>query len=231
MRAEARDDLAFDGLVHDLNNVFQTIIDAAELLTSEPGGSSLGAIILRSVDQGRRIVSSMAETGPGPGIIEFELLSENAVAFTNDFMGSLKRPPIQFTRDFEPGLRLDAKAQGLERVLVNLFINAAQAGASADLPDCCVRITARAVDGKVQIAVADNGPGVPPEIASVIFTPRFSTDPAHHSGLGLHIVRSSVEAAGGTVTLSNGAEGGAVFTILLPAARTESGMRRAAAAV
>lgn len=209
-------DLALDGLVHDLNNVFQTISDAAELVGSDPKWTSVAAIIERSVGQGRRIVNTIVEAGNEA--IELAPIVDGAIAFTQDFVAAMKRPPVTFLCELTAGLRLQARASAMERVLVNLFINASQA---ATQPGCEIRLRAAEQDRRVEIVISDNGPGIPEEHLPSVFSPRFSTRPSH-AGLGLHIVRTIVEEAGGTVTASSGSTGGAKFAISLPAARQDA---------
>jgi len=87
-------------------------------------------------------------------------------------------------------------------VLVNLFLNSAQAGAKN------IRIEAH----QGEIIVSDDGPGIAPELLPTIFEPRVSTK-SIISGLGLYVVQSIVEQNGGSVTAANSAGGGAVFTM------------------
>jgi signal transduction histidine kinase len=63
--------------------------------------------------------------------------------------------------------------------------------------------------------VADNGPGVPPEVMDRIFSPFFTTKP-QGSGLGLAIVRKIVDAHDGRIDVSERAGGGTVFRVTLP---------------
>jgi signal transduction histidine kinase len=228
MQVSRQSDLTLDGLVHDLNNVFQTIIDAAELVGSDPNWNSVSAIVLRSVEQGRRIVSSIVDTDHRT--IDFERLLEKSIAFTQDVAAAMKRPKVHFIRDIAPGLRFALNGASLERVLVNLFINSAQAAAEAGHGGCKITISARESGGEIRIRIADDGPGIAPQILPAIFAPRFSTQ-SSRSGLGLHIVRTLVTAAGGTVSAANGEGGGAVFSISFPtmACSAEPLMRTAAA--
>ena len=64
--------------------------------------------------------------------------------------------------------------------------------------------------------VSDNGPGVPAEIRERIFEPFFTTR-ARGNGIGLSIVKSVVEAHGGSVSTGRLRAGGATFVIDLPA--------------
>jgi C4-dicarboxylate-specific signal transduction histidine kinase len=67
------------------------------------------------------------------------------------------------------------------------------------------------------IEVADNGPGVPPELLESLFDPFFTTkDPGEGTGLGLAISARLAEGLGGTLTVANRSEGGAAFTLKLP---------------
>ena len=79
--------------------------------------------------------------------------------------------------------------------------------------------TARAV---VVLEVQDNGPGIAPEHLDTVFDPFFTTkEPGKGTGLGLSICARLIEGMGGRIQASNAPEGGAAFTIRLPAA-TES---------
>jgi C4-dicarboxylate-specific signal transduction histidine kinase len=71
--------------------------------------------------------------------------------------------------------------------------------------------------GHALLEVLDRGPGLPPEIATRLFEPFFTTR-AEGLGLGLNICRSIVESMGGELLASNREGGGAVFLIRLPEA-------------
>ena len=71
----------------------------------------------------------------------------------------------------------------------------------------------------VEIVVADNGPGFPPELVSQVFEPFVTTkEPGKGTGLGLAVCARIVEVMNGTIQAENAADGGAVFRIVLPAA-------------
>ena len=72
-------------------------------------------------------------------------------------------------------------------------------------------------DDGVEIAVQDQGPGIPGEITDRIFDPFFTTKPeGEGTGLGLSISIGIVEQHGGRLTLENGPGGGALARLLLP---------------
>lgn len=77
-------------------------------------------------------------------------------------------------------------------------------------------------EGTAVFAVKDNGAGLPEESLLELFDKfyRVPHTAAGGTGLGLSIVKGFAEAHGGTVRAENGASGGALFTILLPAEAT-----------
>src|ERR1700691_3040210 len=97
-------DLALPGLLHDLNNIFQTLVDAADLLSEHPRWAPLSAAILRSVERGRRVSLSL-QAGHHPGV-PFETILENAIAFVEDSRLAGRGPAIQFSCDVEAGIAL-----------------------------------------------------------------------------------------------------------------------------
>ena len=193
-------DLTLEGLVHDLNNVFQTIGESAELLADDPKWQKLAHTLQRSVNRGQRIVHSILDTNRST--TDLAPVLENAIQFCRDYLECANGPKIEFVHEIDKEFRLSGDAAQWERVLVNLFLNSAQAGAKN------IRIRAQGVE----IVVSDDGPGISPELLPRIFHPRVSTK-SIISGLGLYVVQSIVEQNGGSVSAANGASGGAVFTM------------------
>jgi signal transduction histidine kinase len=114
----------------------------------------------------------------------------------------------------EEGLCVRADEDGLQRVLINLVVNAAEASP----PGRTVWVSVDgAADGQVEIRVLDEGPGVREEIRDRIFDPFFTTK-QQGTGLGLTIAHRLIEAYGGRLTVGDRAEGGAEFVVGLPRA-------------
>jgi two-component system, LuxR family, sensor kinase FixL len=105
----------------------------------------------------------------------------------------------------------------VETVLHNLIANAIDAWPTA-VDGRREIVVSAAIDGPqfVRVSVADNGPGVPDEIAAQLFRP-FATSKPHGMGLGLAISRSIVEARGGRLWLQP-IERGSMFCFTLPTA-------------
>jgi signal transduction histidine kinase len=205
-------DLTLQGLVHDLNNIFETISDAAELLAADERWSELAQTLLRSVDRGRRIVGVYADQSRAGA--ELGELVDRAETFLRDFLRHLAGARIKVHRRIGREHRLPGNAADWERVFMNLLLNAAQAVKDRDSGE--IEIHSRVEGDHLVVEVLDNGPGIDEAILPKIFTARFSTR-SRHAGLGLHIVRTLVEANGATVTAANRAStSGAVFTIRAP---------------
>jgi len=104
----------------------------------------------------------------------------------------------------------------LHRLLLNLLTNAIQA-----LPEGGdIALVAIVHDDEVEISVADNGPGVDPEVRAVLFEP-FRTSKARGAGLGLALCKKIVDGCGGTIEVGDAPEGGALFSVKLPAVLPE----------
>jgi signal transduction histidine kinase len=203
-------DLTVECLVHDLNNVFQTLVEAADLLSTDPKWVALAGTIFRSVERGKGITDSLSHTEPE--LVDLNAAIEKSAQFAEDFIATALAGRVKLSRDLLPGVRVQGTPSVWERVFVNLFLNAAQAMPKGG----AVQIHTKVDGGHVQIVVTDDGPGIPAAILSEIFKPRFSTS-ARRSGLGLHIVATIVNRHHGTVQAANREDSsGAVFTISLP---------------
>ena len=212
-----KEDLALPGLIHDLNNIFQTLIDSADLLSEDKKWVALSAAILRSVERGRRITASLqaghsADAG-------FDHILDDAIAFVEDSLLAGRRPRILFVRDVEPGLEL-AGHWAWERVLINLFLNAMRAMPQGGT----IHVEARRRGEQIHVAVRDTGSGIAPEILGRIFEPYVTTKHTNSAkpagGLGLHVVRTIVHHDGGTVRAANRTDSpGAEILISVPSPR------------
>ena len=202
-------DLTLPCLVHDLNNVFQTLVEAADLLSGDPRWAPVSAVILRSIERGKGITDSMQQVEQRPA--PFETILTNAIAFAEDSLIGGRRPEIRFVCHVEPGIEL-RRTWAWERVMINLFSNAMRA-----MPDGgTIYVTARTRDGRAEIVVRDEGDGIAPEVLADLFRPHVSTKV--RGGLGLHIVETIVKQDDGEVRAVNCPDGrGAEFIITLPA--------------
>ncbi len=100
----------------------------------------------------------------------------------------------------------------LRRAFSNLFRNAAEAMGGRGTIDVKVAGEGRGV----VVTVADHGPGIPANLRGRIFEP-YMTTKADGTGLGLALVRQTVDAHSGTIAASDTPGGGATFTLVFPA--------------
>lgn len=104
-----------------------------------------------------------------------------------------------------------ADAELLKIVLINLFVNSAQAMKGQGT----ITVSVSEADGACTVVVSDTGPGIPAEVRDRIFTP-FVTTKARGTGLGLSTVKRIVEAHHGQVQVESPAGGGTRTTLRLP---------------
>jgi signal transduction histidine kinase len=102
----------------------------------------------------------------------------------------------------------------IERVLLNLLLNAYEATESSAHPT--VRLTVDATDKRFDIRVADNGTGVPEEIRTTLFQPFVSFGKVNGTGIGLAIVNKIVSDHGAEVTVESTGPNGTVILIRMP---------------
>ncbi|HST62855.1 MAG TPA: HAMP domain-containing sensor histidine kinase [Longimicrobium sp.] len=102
----------------------------------------------------------------------------------------------------------------LSRAFANLLLNAGEVVAAAG--GGSVRVELREAGAEVEVRVLDDGPGIRPEHVERVWEPDFTTK-ARGTGLGLALVRQTVQAHGGRVWARNRPEGGAEFGVALPA--------------
>jgi len=102
----------------------------------------------------------------------------------------------------------------LQQVFVNLLMNAADAMTATPQGRRDITINTEVRGNEVEVSVRDTGPGLPKDLAGKLFTPFVTTKPSG-LGIGLVIVRTIVDAHGGSIDAHNHPEGGAVFIVTL----------------
>ncbi|MGC1523355.1 MAG: ATP-binding protein, partial [Steroidobacteraceae bacterium] len=212
------------GLAHQI----RTPLAAALLYASQmtlPGrdAEALGRCAERTVGslkQLDKLVNDMLAFSHGGAAREAVSVSALLEQVAQWLRPALRRGIRLTIRTEAPHLMVRANAPSLVSAVLNLATNALQA-ATADLD--LELLARRTADGRAQIVVSDNGPGVPAHIRARIFEPFFTTR-ARGNGIGLAIVKSVVEAHKGSVSLAQSADAapatGATFIIDLPEERT-----------
>ncbi len=149
-----------------------------------------------------------------PEPIEVEQLVDHALRLVGREI--LQRGMIE--RDYAPDVpKLLIPRNRVTQVLVNVLVNAAHAIREVDRPVHHVKITVRADEDFLAIAISDTGPGIPPESLSRIFDPFFTTKRQElGTGLGLAISRSILRRLGGDLLVESVYGDGATFVCFLP---------------
>jgi two-component system C4-dicarboxylate transport sensor histidine kinase DctB len=207
------------GVAHEINQPVAAIRafaeNAAKFLDRGDGGqarSNLGTIIDLTARIGA-ITSELrafARRGtPAMGAVELTPVIDGALLLIGD---RLRASGAALERSGEvAGLCVVADRVRLEQVLINLLQNALDA--LDGRPEPGIRIGVRPGE-TVSIEIADNGPGVAPELADQLFTP-FVTGREDGLGLGLGIARDIAREFGGSLDVVRSPLGGAAFRITL----------------
>ena len=140
--------------------------------------------------------------GP-PAPVDFtELLSE--------LVRTSVPPTMKTSMNLDPATPvLPGHYDPLRRAFSNVLRNAVEACGEQGALDIAV---APDGDGGVRIEISDHGPGVPKDVADRIFDPYF-TGKAGGTGLGLALVKQTIEMHGGTIAVEDTPGGGATFVI------------------
>ncbi|UYN96542.1 MAG: PAS domain S-box protein [Enhydrobacter sp.] len=172
------------------------------------------------VERANRIIEDLrlyARGTSGEGMVVFDVATSIRAA-VDLTAGRLRRVNTRVGLELPPGLaRVRGHPARLEQVLVNLINNACDAGGHALF--LSAGLETRDDRRFVRIVLTDDGPGIPDQVLPRLFTSFVTTKTSGKgTGLGLRICRRLVEEMGGTIAGANRPEGGAAFTVLLPAA-------------
>jgi signal transduction histidine kinase len=226
------------GVAHELNNPLSNISTSTQLLVEELTSADPDLVrawlgdIEEQTERARRIVSSLlAFSRDSP--FTFQATSVRDVIEKSVILLSAQIPgecTIQI--DVAPGSTIEADAQKLQQVFVNLLGNAIDAGARRVHVQAPAELDAAAVeryiwtrspssikrgDEALCISVSDDGPGVAEELLPKLFDPFFTTkEVGHGSGLGLYVVVEIVHQHEGCVGVASVPGGGTSFLIRLP---------------
>ncbi len=209
-------------IAHEIKNPLTPIQMAIETLQrahkkSAPQFDALfgesAQTILDEVGRLKRIVhefSSFARM-PAPTLASVDV-SEVVDAALALYKGGPMALDLALPRDLPRAL---ADKEQLTQVVINLVENARDAAG----PSGRIRVITRAdlERGRVELEVADDGPGLSEEARAKIFTPYFTTKP-RGTGLGLAIVHRIVTDHGGEIRIGGSPGAGATFTVALPRA-------------
>jgi two-component system, LuxR family, sensor kinase FixL len=219
------------GIAHEINQPLSAIATYAQaakriLGQERPDVAVLSDVCLKIDDQARRAgqVIENLRRFIRKQEIETQSLDVNSVihAVLNLIQADARAAgiPVKITAAKDlPSVRADATQ--LQQVLLNLTRNSVDAMRDGRHKEKGIAIlTGRAGPDRVRITVTDHGDGVSPQLGDNIFHP-FVTTKADGLGVGLAISRTIVQSYDGTLEYRDNPEGGAVFSIDLPAERED----------
>lgn len=224
------------GVAHEVNNLLTPVLAYAQLAESRPDDRVLVnkaiAQTVSGIESAARILEAMLSFSSLPDEEARADIDATLNATLDLLARDLTKDMITLARQIDPGTCVALQPLALQQILANLLLNARRA-----LRGCGGEIAISAAptdDGMISIRVADNGPGIPPEIADSLFEP-FVSVPVEEgepeagrshdrrgSGLGLAVCRRIIESAGGRITAESAPGRGAAFTIRLRAAEPAS---------
>jgi two-component system sensor histidine kinase HydH len=210
------------GLAHELRNPLGTIKASAEMLARTVNSENevaqeVAGFIATEVDRTNSLITRFLDFAR-PLRMQMEPTDLTETLDRAVAAAAREVPEVTIYKNYSPEIPPFAfDAQLLERVFLNLIVNAAQASE----PGGTVTVKTRSAGGSVEIAVIDRGAGINPENLNAIFNPFFTTKP-QGVGLGLAIVSKIVDQHGGKITVESEPGKGSVFRVVLPMARTAS---------
>jgi two-component system sensor kinase FixL len=202
-------------MAHEVRNPLAAVRGAIQVIGSRLPENSREAPVVKEIiariDALNGLLNDLLLFARTPQPSTAPLSLRGLITATTDL---LSRDPafaaLQFQIEGDPP-PIDGDVELLKIVFQNLLINAGQAmqGRGA------IRISLGARNGVAQVAIADSGPGMAPEVRQKLFQPFFTTK-ARGTGLGLATSRRLIELHHGTIAVECPPSGGTVATIRLP---------------
>ena len=164
------------------------------------------AIALEGSNRVKHIVSSLRSfTKHQEDGVKSASLAQELASTVEMFRYQFKEVSVQ--QDFGSDTSIEANFGEINQVVLNLLVNAAQAGATS------IHLASTTNEDSVSVSVRDNGKGIPPEVVSRMFEPFYTTKGSGNSGLGLSISKKILERHGATMHIESEMGKGTTFTI------------------
>ncbi|WP_291422005.1 ATP-binding protein [Devosia sp.] len=225
-RVNAMGEMA-SGMAHELTQPLTAILAQAQAgkhLLARQDNAALGKVLDDTVGQARRAADILERLRNWSRPQRAPSAPVDLGAAVRSVMTLLGSEAAQRAVTLQPRLptrpvSVLADPVELEQVIFNLLRNALEA-VSEQVEPCEVRIELSETNGAARLDIADNGPGIPSELAPKLFTP-FTTTRPDGTGLGLALSQRLVERAGGEIAYIP-QDRGALFRVTLPLAKGDA---------
>ena len=212
-------------LAHELNQPLAAILSNAQLalrvLQSASPDLSLGLTILRDIVQDDKraagVITSLRSMVKKEKKVKEKLdINEVIQDVFALFHGEAIIRKVDIALDLDRSLPLiNGDKVQLQQVVLNLFMNAADAMAEVSETSRKIMVRTCATDQAVRVAVRDFGPGIDPAKLDEIFQPFFTTKNTG-MGMGLSVSNSIIRLHEGRIWAENNPDGGATFFVEIP---------------
>jgi PAS domain S-box-containing protein len=196
---KARKELKIDFILEDIGSLFDESKEGLNRVTK----------IIQSLRDFSRIdqVTDICEFNLNEGIQDTLVVAKNEIKYDCDIKTEFSEIPTILCNSGQ-----------INQVILNILVNAAQAIKSQNRGEKGnIAIKTYKVDENVICEIADDGPGIPPEIITKVFDPFFTTKPVGKgTGLGLSISRDIIVKHKGELLVDSSVGKGTKFTIKLP---------------
>ena len=209
------------GVAHELNNPLNNISTSVQILIEELGDDDLeykkellmGAE--KEVERSKEIVRSLLEFARERSHTLKQAYFKDLVNNAIKRVKSQVPENITLTVDVPDDIQGNFSMLGIERVLINLIVNAVQAMKNGG--EVTVKACKQESNSGFCFQVIDTGEGIPTDIISKIFDPFFTTkEVGKGTGLGLSIIYGIIEQHGGKIKVSSEVGKGTTFICFLP---------------
>ena len=207
------------GISHEINNPLGGMQNCIQTMKRSPDQPDLQVrylnLLAQGVDRIKGTVQQLLNIGRKEPLefrrgdvdamirdcLELTCMGMGRLAITVDLRLNVKKPVF-------------VSMEALRQMVMNLAGNAVQAMGEKG---GTLRATSRLKDGQLLIEIADTGPGIDPRHMDKIFEPFFTTkEVGEGTGLGLSVSHSLAKRMDGELTVRNGEQGGAIFTVTVP---------------
>jgi two-component system NtrC family sensor kinase len=209
------------GVAHELNNPLNNISTSLQILIEELEENNLAykkELLIgaeKEVERGKEIVRSLLEFARERSLTLKQVVFKDLVDSAISQVQSQVPDNIHFNIDVSDDIRATLGPQRIERVLINLIVNAVHAMKNGG--DITIRAKNEWDKNGFSFEVIDTGEGIDEKIISKIFDPFFTTKGVGKgSGLGLSIVYGVMEQHDGKISVSSEVGKGTTFTCFLP---------------